>query len=105
MEKRSINTRERELEEENEDVVKIIVEEQGFGKEDAPTTRKLRLMKNVKLKYVGRATGNLYVFERAGHELDVDIQDADEMLAKRSNRQCCPGSGIGVQTPYFEEVR
>ena len=98
MEKRSSYPRERELDEEQE----IIEEEEPVV---APKTKRLRLMKDVRLKYVGRVTGNVYLFSGAGQELDIDERDADEMLAKRSNRGCCPGSGIGVQTPYFEEVR
>jgi hypothetical protein len=43
-------------------------------------------------------SGKQYVFDKAGAEVNVDIEDAPGILAKRSGRSCC-GPGY---TPFFE---
>lgn len=68
-----------------------------------PETVRLVLLKDMKLNYTGPVTGKLYVFDKAGAELDVDKEDANEMLAKKGG-SCCPGSGIGRPQPYFAIV-
>ncbi len=67
-----------------------------------PTVR-LRLLKQLTLKYIGPHTGKLYTFSGIGSELDVDERDAGIMIEKKGNKACCPNS-VGPQ-PYFEIVR
>lgn len=68
-----------------------------------PETVRLVLLKDMKLNYTGPVTGKLYMFDKAGAEIDVDKEDANEMLAKKGG-SCCPGSGIGLPQPYFAIV-
>ena len=64
----------------------------------APETVRIVLLKDLKLNYTGPVTEKLYVFSGGGSVLDVDVKDAEIMLAKRGGK-CCPG-GSGPQ-PYF----
>lgn len=64
-------------------------------------TVRLVLQKNVRLKIKGSVTGNEYVFDDAGAELDVDERDAPVMLAKRNMNPCCSGT---YDSPYFIKV-
>lgn len=67
-------------------------------------TVRLVLLRDLKLNIIGKYTGKLYRFFGAGYTLDVDSNDAEEMLKKRSGA-CggCPSS-IGP-TPYFDIVK
>lgn len=67
--------------------------------ESIPEIVKMRLLKDVILKYTGPVTGNMYIFNRGGAVVDVDKRDAEIMINKRSNIPCCSG---GTQSPYFE---
>lgn len=96
MAKRSYNVDESErLDEEVEIFVEAVEEEP-----QAPETTRLILLRDLKLNYTGPVTQNLYVFNGAGSVVEVDVQDAQIMLAKMSGK-CCPG-GSGPQ-PYFAE--
>ena len=66
----------------------------------APETVRLVLLRNLKLNYTGPVTQKLYVFNGGGSVLDVDVEDAQIMLAKHGG-DCCPG-GSGP-TPYFSK--
>ena len=66
----------------------------------APETVRLILLRNLKLNYTGPITGKLYVFSGGGSVLDIDVEDAQIMLAKHGG-DCCPG-GSGP-TPYFSK--
>ena len=57
-------------------------------------------LRNLKLNYTGPITGKLYVFSGGGAVLDVNVEDAQIMLAKHGG-DCCPG-GSGP-TPYFSK--
>ena len=63
-----------------------------------PETVRIVLLRDLKLNYTGPVTEKLYVFSGGGSVLDVDVKDAEIMLAKRGGK-CCPG-GSGPQ-PYF----
>lgn len=79
------------------------VEEPEIKASDASETIRLVLLRDLRLNIVGKSTGKLYQFFGAGYQLDVDSNDAEEMLKKRSGA-CggCPSS-IGP-TPYFELI-
>ena len=66
------------------------------------TTKKLRLLKNIKLNITGKVTGKKYTFNGGGAIVDVDSRDADIMINKVSGKKCCPGTPGA--TPYFEFV-
>jgi hypothetical protein len=82
------------------DVVLESEEEQespGFSSE--PETVSLVLLKDMNLNYKGPITGKMYSWSGAGSVRDdINVEDAEIMLAKRGG-QCCPG-GSGPQ-PYF----
>lgn len=46
---------------------------------------------DAKVKIIGTVTGNLYIFERAGAVLDIDIKDKDDILNKKRGKACCGG--------------
>lgn len=66
-----------------------------------PKTIKLVLRKTLRLRYIGPVTGKLYVWGGAGAVVDVDKEDAEIMIMKKSNRNCCSGTPA---TPYFEII-
>ena len=95
MEKRSVSER---------DSKRVEVSDKKVEEENkAPETVRLVLLRDLKLNIIGKSTGKLYRFFGAGYQLDVDSNDAEEMLKKRSGA-CggCPSS-IGP-TPYFDII-
>ena len=52
----------------------------------------IRSLVDAVVKVTGTVTGNVYVFPRAGSEVEVDIRDKDEILNKKRGRACCGGS-------------
>jgi len=99
MEKRSVSERDSKRVE----VSDKKVEEPKKETNKASETVRLVLLRDLKLNIIGKFTGKLYRFYGAGYQLDVDSNDAEEMLKKRSGA-CggCPSS-IGP-TPYFEII-
>ena len=90
MAKRMYNERLDKLDEQEEPIEEVVLE-----------TVRLVLQKDVVLTYTGKITGNVYVFNRAGSQLDVDKRDAEIMLMRKGSPSCC-----GSQpTPYFDVVR
>ena len=71
----------------------------------APEVVRLVLQKDLKLNVTGAVTGKVYSFNGAGSKQDVDKKDAEELLKRRRNTNCCPGSGVRVSSPYFEIAR
>lgn len=61
-------------------------------------TVKIICLLDAKVKVTGTVTGNLYIWERAGTALDVDIRDKDEILNKRRGGSCC---GNNYNSPLF----
>lgn len=49
----------------------------------------LRSNINARLKLYGAVTGELYVWSKAGAEIEVDERDAKEFLAKSLGKTCC----------------
>lgn len=98
MEKRSVSERDSKRVEVSDTKV-----EKEEPKVQASETVRLVLLRDLKVNTIGKSTGKLYRFYGAGYTLDVDINDAEEMLKKRSGA-CggCPSS-IGP-TPYFDII-
>jgi len=79
----------------------LVEEEKEVVKSQQSETVAIVSMRNMKINYTGPVTGKLYVFDGAGAVVDVDVEDAEIMLAKRGGK-CCPG-GSGP-APYFSTV-
>lgn len=78
--------------------IDVVLDEETFV-EEAPETVRLVLLKDMTLNYKGPITGKMYSWSGAGSVRDdINVEDAEIMLAKRGG-QCCPG-GSGPQ-PYF----
>jgi hypothetical protein len=91
----------RELEFDKSERVKVSDKAVEKYKPQSSETVRLVLLRDLKLNYTGPVTQELYVFAKGGAVVDVDVKDAEIMLAKRGG-QCCPG-GSGPQ-PYFAEA-
>lgn len=63
-----------------------------------PKTVRIVSLRTSKVNVTGKTTGKLYVFNGAGSMVDVDEQDAQEILSKRAGKSCC-GPG---RTPFFQ---
>lgn len=79
----------------------LVEEEKEVVKSQQSETVAIVSMRNMKINYTGPVTKKLYVFDGAGAVVDVDVEDAEIMLAKRGGK-CCPG-GSGP-APYFSTV-
>jgi len=58
---------------------------------------------DAKVKVTGTVTGNLYIFDRAGAVVKVDIRDKDEILNKKRGRACCGGTSGKLLFELVEE--
>jgi hypothetical protein len=65
---------------------------------------KIVLLQPVRMIAQGAITGQRYEWNGAGSVIDVDEQDAEELL-KKGTKPCLTCSGSLVETPYFEIVR
>jgi len=63
-------------------------------------TVRLVLVRDMKLNIWGPVTRKLYTFNGAGHQQDVDKEDAEIMLKRRGYRSCCGGQA----SHYFNIV-
>ena len=63
-----------------------------FDTVSKPETVSIVSLLNAKVKVTGIVTGNLYVWDKAGTALDVDVLDKDDILNKRRGRACCGGN-------------
>lgn len=79
----------------------LVEEEKEVVKSQQSETVAIVSMRNMKINYTGPVTKKLYVFDGAGAVVNVDVKDAEIMLAKRGGK-CCPG-GSGP-APYFSTV-
>ena len=85
----------------DEDTEEMIVEEKEIKPRQIETV-KIISQRNMKINYTGKVSGKLYVFDGAGAVVNVNVEDADIMLAKRGG-QCCEGSSSGP-APYFAKL-
>lgn len=67
-------------------------------------TVKIILLQPVKLHTIGKITGRKYLWNGAGSVIEVDKEDAEEILKKRT-RPCMTCTGLPMESPYFELVR
>lgn len=66
-------------------------------------TVRVILLQPVNMKYTGTVTGQRYQWHGAGSVIEVDLEDVEELLKKKT-RPCLTCSGSNVETPYFELV-
>jgi hypothetical protein len=64
----------------------------------------VRLLKDMKVRVKGYVSGNTYVFDGAGSELDVLNDDLEGILNKRNPRLGCCNDHMRQHKPYFEIV-
>jgi len=83
------------------EVTDELVVEEAYEPEPIPQVVRMVLLKALKLNILGPVTGKLYVFNGAGSALDVDKEDADIMIMRKSSRDCCSGTKA---TSYFEII-
>jgi hypothetical protein len=97
MAKRSNPKRNRELDEEFDYFL-----EDDEVEEVQHTT--VRLLKDMKVRVKGYVSGNTYIFNGAGSELDVLNVDLEGILNKRSSKLGCCSDKFRQPKPYFEVV-
>lgn len=68
--------------------------------EEEPKIVRLVLLRDVKLRIVGKVTGKEYNFSGVGAEVNVDEVDAVGFLG-RTSQSCC----TGLKSSYFDIVR
>ena len=59
----------------------------------------VRLMKDLIVKVIGEATGNLYIFNGAGSIVNIDKSDIETINRKNIRHKSCCG---GYSSPYFD---
>ena len=64
----------------------------------------VRLLKDMKVKVKGYVSGNTYIFNGAGSQLDVLNVDLEGLLNKRNPRLGCCNDKYRQHRPYFEVV-
>lgn len=64
---------------------------------------KIRSRFDARLEYTGQATGKRYVWNKAGSEVDVDVEDSEILLAKHIGDRLCCGNSPDVNR-IFERV-
>ena len=75
-------------------------EEKAVVKQVKSSTVAIKSLVDAKINVTVSVTGNSYVFNGAGSQVDVDEADVNELLQKRrGGRSCCGGSKEGV--PMF----
>lgn len=70
----------------------VKVEEKVLEEPQSPLTVPLRLKLDVRYIIQGPVTGNRYEWNRAGSVVAVELEDAEELLAKRTAKACCSGT-------------
>ncbi len=66
--------------------------------------RKIQSLIDSKLIYVGRESGELYEWQRAGDIIAVREEDVPELLSKRVGERSCCGEGL-LGNKVFEEMK
>jgi hypothetical protein len=72
--------------------------------EDRINMTKLQSLFPARVIYIGRISGQRYVFPEAGSVLEVDSRDVDDMLAYRIGTTNCCGGGNPDGNRVFQTV-
>lgn len=67
------------------------IEESGVSSYNSVDTVSIRSLVDAKVKLTGAVSGKVYIWERAGAVISVDVVDKDEVLNKKRGRACCGG--------------
>ena len=67
-------------------------------------TVRVMLLHPGNVHYTGTVTGQRYTWHGAGTVIEIDAEDVEGLLKKKS-RSCVTCSGILVEQPFFEIVR
>ena len=68
----------------------------GYTIDTVSTVRIVSLI-DANVTLTGTATGNKYIFPKAGTVVEVDVKDKDEILNKKRGRVCCGQAGALFQ--------
>ena len=68
-----------------------IDEDKNFFYNQEIDTVSIRSLIDAKVKLTGAVSGKVYIWERAGAVISVDVVDKDEVLNKKRGRACCGG--------------
>ena len=68
------------------------IEESGVSSYNSVDTVSIRSLIDAKVKLTGAVSGKVYIWERAGAVISVDVVDKDEVLNKKRGRACCGGT-------------
>lgn len=67
------------------------IEKSGVSSYNSVDTVSIRSLIDAKVKLTGAVSGKVYIWERAGAVVSVDVVDKDEVLNKKRGRSCCGG--------------
>lgn len=67
------------------------IEKSGTSTYNSVDTVSIRSLIDAKVKLTGAVSGKVYIWERAGAVISVDVVDKDEVLNKKRGRACCGG--------------
>ena len=67
------------------------IEKSGTSAYNSVDTVSIRSLIDAKVKLTGAVSGKVYIWERAGAVVSVDVVDKDEVLNKKRGRACCGG--------------
>ena len=67
------------------------IEKFGVSSYNSVDTVSIRSLIDAKVKLTGAVSGKVYIWERAGAVVSVDVVDKDEVLNKKRGRACCGG--------------
>lgn len=67
------------------------IEKSGASAYNSVDTVSIRSLVDAKVKLTGAVSGKVYIWERAGAVVSVDVVDKDEVLNKKRGRACCGG--------------
>ena len=77
------------------------VEEVTIIDEKVNETVPIRLLKSLKVKTKGEATGTIYIFNGAGSIVNVNKSDVESIMRRNKPVKSCCGS---YSSPYFEVI-
>lgn len=67
------------------------IEKSGTSTYNSVDTVSIRSLIDARVKLTGAVSGKVYIWERAGAVISVDVVDKDEVLNKKRGRACCGG--------------
>jgi hypothetical protein len=82
----------------------IVIPEAPKYTKGISNTIQIRSKVDATYKTIGAVSGRVYIFNGGGSIVDVNKEDADELLSRRKGRSCDGCSGISTPNSVFELV-